>query len=111
MTFSNTQEVFVSSSLIVHVAAFCAALLANITASAEEPNSDAIACAKREALLMMLVEAHGAAPNFATDKLAAENLSILQARSACDNGHVSDAVVFYDRLIAALTTSLRQQND
>jgi hypothetical protein len=67
-------------------------------------------CAQREVLLMVLVEAHGAFPNAASDKLAAESVGLIQARIACDNGKAREAVVFYDRLIAELTTALAQRD-
>lgn len=77
-----------------------------VAISAEETNSGSDVCAQREALLLTLVEAHGAAPNFASDKLAAESLALAQTRSACDNGHAKDAAALYDRLIDELTVSL-----
>jgi hypothetical protein len=84
-------------------------LLGNNSAiSAEEAGASSIVCAEREVLLMVLVEAHGASPNAASDKLAAEGVVLTQARTACANGHASDATVLYDRLIAELATSLAQ---
>jgi hypothetical protein len=82
-------------------------LCSSVTAiSAEQANTGSNVCAEREALLMILVEAHGAAPNFASDKLAAESVALAQTRSACDNGHAKDAAALYDRLIDELTVSL-----
>jgi hypothetical protein len=78
--------------------------------ASDEASSSSIACAEREALLMTLVEAHGSAPNAASSKLGAESVSLVQARTACDNGHGPDAMALYDRLIAELATSLAQQN-
>ena len=85
--------------------------LAGVTAaiSAEDMSASSIVCAERQSLLMVLVEAHGAGPNAASDKLAAEGVALRQAQTACDNGHGNDAAAFYDRLIAELTTSLAQQ--
>jgi hypothetical protein len=92
----------------VYVAGIAVALLCSSVAaiSAEETNSGSDVCAQREALPLTLVEAHGAAPNFASDKLAAESLALAQTRSACDNGHAKDAAALYDRLIDELTVSL-----
>lgn len=94
-----------------YVVGLAALLLANSVAiAAEETSSGSTACAEREALLMTLVEAHGAAPNFATDKLETEGVALMQMRTACDNGHAKDATAFYDQLIAELTASIAQPN-
>jgi hypothetical protein len=90
-----------------YIVAISATLLANVAVSAEVPSSRSIVCAQREALLMTLVEAYSAAPNFVTE-LAPKNLLILQARGSCDNGHITDAVALYDRLIAELNASLKE---
>ena len=58
----------------------------NAASAAEHAGASSMVCAEREVLLMVLVEAHGAAPNAATDKLAAESLGLIQARTACSNG-------------------------
>ena len=56
---------------------------------------------------MMLVEAHGAAPNFALDKLSDEAITLGQMNTACYNGRANEALAFYDRLNAELTASLK----
>jgi hypothetical protein len=78
----------------------------------QAPNASAssMVCAEREVLLMVLVEAHGAFPNAAFDKLAAEGLGLMQARITCEYGEAREAIVFYDRLIADLTTALAQKD-
>ena len=89
------------------LAALTATVLGNNGAiSGEEAGASSIVCAEREVLLMVLVEAHGPPPNAASDKLAAEGVALMRARTACDNGHTSDATALYDRLIADLRTSL-----
>jgi hypothetical protein len=70
----------------------------NGAAAAEDADAGSIVCAKREMMIMMLVEAHGAFPNAASDILSAESMALMLARSACENGHVRDSIVFYDRL-------------
>ena len=93
------------------VAGLGIALLAgNAAISGEQPSSSSMACAERETLLMMLIEAHGAVPNPASDRLAMESVSLHRMRTACDNGGADDAVALYDRLIAALTMSAAQKN-
>ena len=81
----------------------------NRSAVAEDAGASSIVCAEREVLLMILVEAHGAFPNAASETLAVEGSALMLARSACENGHVRDAIVFYDRLIEKLTASLTQK--
>ena len=79
----------------------------------QAPNARAssMVCAEREVLLMVLVEAHGAAPNAAIDMLAAESMGLLQARTACNNGRAPEAIAFYDRLIGDLTAALPQKDN
>jgi hypothetical protein len=89
------------------LAGLAIAFLGNIGAAvAEDADAGSIVCAKREMLIMMLVEAHGASPNLASEILATERLALFEARTACDNRRSGDATVVYDRLIAELTTSL-----
>jgi len=89
-----------------------AVMLATVNAaiSAAGTGSSSAACAAREVLLMALVEAHGAAPNIASEKLAAEGAAIMQARAACDDGRVNDAVALYDRFIGELTTAMARRS-
>ena len=92
------------------LAGLAIALLASDRAAvAEDADASSIVCAKREVLLMILVEAHGASPNVASEILAAERLALFEVRTACDNGRSGDAMVVYDRLIEKLTTSLTQK--
>ena len=83
----------------------------NAASAAEHAGAGSIVCAEREVLLMVLVEAHGAAPNVATDKLAAESMGLIQARTACNNGRAPEAIAFYDRLIGDLTASLPHKDN
>jgi hypothetical protein len=83
----------------------------NAANAAEHAGAGSIVCAEREVLLMVLVEAHGAAPNAAIDKLAAESLGLIQARTACSNGKAPEAIAFYDRLIGDLTAALPQKDN
>src|SRR5262245_33684702 len=65
--------------------------------SAGQRAAGADICAEREILLETLVEAHS---NAGAAKLAQESIPIMQARAACNNGRIDEAVVVYDRLIA-----------
>lgn len=86
------------------------ALVNSAAVGAEEWTEDKIACAEQEALLNILVEAHGAAPSVATEKLASEAVSLTQMRTACDYGPAREAAALYDPLIADLTASLHRKN-
>jgi hypothetical protein len=69
---------------------------------AEQGTLDKYICAEREVLLETLVEAHGDMPNAGSPELAERDILIVQARAACRDGRVNDALLVYDRLIAKL---------
>jgi len=69
----------------------------------EEDNATYLACAQREALLEMLVEAQGSGASEAVDKLSAGAVTLQQMSTACYNGRAKEALAFYDNLIAELT--------
>jgi hypothetical protein len=77
------------------------ALLLTIDAahSVEQSAAGKALCAERETLLMTIVEAHGEAPNAASAKLAETSSLVLQARTACHDGRLDEAVALYDRII------------
>ncbi len=77
----------------------------------EQSASSSAVCAERELLLAVLVEAHGAVPNAASAKLTQASVAILQARAACDDGRISDAVALYDRLIAELESVVTHRGE
>jgi hypothetical protein len=77
----------------------------------EQSASSSAVCAERELLLATLVEAHGPVPNAASTKLTQASAAILQARIACDDGRVSDAVALYDRLIAELESVVTHRGE
>jgi len=62
-------------------------------------------CAEREVLVMVLVEAHGAFPS------VADSATLIEARTACANGHVRHATRLYERLVTNLRTSLAQDGE
>jgi hypothetical protein len=74
--------------------------------SVEQSVSGNALCAERETLLQTIVEAHGQAPNAATAKLTETSSLMLQARTACDEGRVEEAVALYDRIIAEIGLTL-----
>ena len=69
---------------------------------AEQGTSDQYICAEREVLVETLLGAHGEMPNAGSPELAERNVLIVQARAACHDGRVNDALLVYDRLIAKL---------
>jgi len=77
----------------------------------EQGSSGSAACAERELLLATLVEAHGEVPNAASVKLTKASGTIMQARAACDDGRVNEAVALYDRLIAELESVVTHQGE
>ena len=77
----------------------------------EDVGLNSSVCSEREVLVMVLVEAHGAFPNTASDILSAENAALIQARDDCDSGNVRDAIMVYDRVITELQFSLTQEDD
>jgi hypothetical protein len=83
----------------------------NAAIAGEDADASPIVCAEREVVLMVLVEAHGAFPNTASDILAIENVALMQARDDCDGGNIRDAIVVYDRVITELQYSLTQEDD
>ena len=77
-------------------------LTADAAKPAEQGTSDKYICAEREVLLETLVEAHGEMPNAGSPELAERDILVVQARAACRDGRVNDALLVYDRLIARL---------
>ena len=69
---------------------------------AEQGISDQYICAEREVLLQTLLEAQGETPKVGSPELDERSILIVQARAACRDGRVNDALLVYDRLIAKL---------
>ena len=67
---------------------------------AEQGTSDF--CAEREILLQTLLEAQGETPEAGSPELDERSILIVQARAACRDGRVDDALATYDRLIGKL---------
>ena len=75
------------------------------TVAAKDVSTNTIVCAEREVLVMVLVEAHGAFPS------VADSATLIEARTACANGHVRHATRLYERLVTNLRTSLAQDGE
>jgi hypothetical protein len=95
------------------IAALLLTILAPIPSAncVEQGASSTTICAERELLLATLVEAHGEIPNAAAAKLTEASAAIMQARAACDDGRVTDAVALYDRLIAELESVVAHRGE
>jgi hypothetical protein len=52
-------------------------------------------CAAREAIVVTRMDSH---------RMASANITLWQARKACDSGRVGEAVMLYDRLIGELSS-------
>ena len=66
------------------------------TATAGEPASIPVVCANRDLQLVTLVEAHGQGNSVAPQMVADAFFVVMQARVACSEGRVRDAVALYD---------------
>ena len=79
--------------------------LAGITVSLLEASAIAQAtsgpslCAARDVQVVILIEDHGTANDVAPERLAKAVLSQLDARAACSEGRVTEAIARYDEII------------
>jgi hypothetical protein len=83
-------------------AACLAFILLTAAKPAEQGTSDQYVCAEREILLQTLLEARGETPKAGSPELDERSILIVQARAACRDGRVDDALATYDRLIGKL---------
>jgi hypothetical protein len=91
-----------------HIVATVAALVIGLsaaeglrTARADgSPVSFAAICAQKEIQVITLIEDHGAAADLASDTLGDAGVTMLRARMACYDGHVSEAVALYDQILS-----------
>ena len=79
-------------------------------ASCDEGVASTVICAERETLLEVLVEANSDGPHAASALSAELSVSVVEARAACRDGRVDDAVALYDRVIAGLYSTANQRN-
>jgi hypothetical protein len=71
-------------------------------ANCDEGVASTVICAERETLLGVLVEANSDGPHVAPTLSVELSTWIVQARAACHDGRVDEAVALYDRVIAGL---------
>jgi hypothetical protein len=83
--------------------AFCviAAMVAHGNALAEGAATQlARECAVKEVAVITVIEDHGAADDLPVNRLAEAGQTMMDARSACYQGRVSEALAMYDRILA-----------
>ena len=82
-----------------------AAMTLGATMSNAQTSRNTTICAEREITLEMLIESDGAAPSASSTVLNNNAASLMEARGACDNGHITAAVGLYDRIIAEVSAA------
>jgi hypothetical protein len=69
-------------------------------------------CSAKDVLVITLIEDHGAAADLPAQRLADAHLAMLDARTACTEGRVSDALAIYNSILdlgpVALVRAQRQ---
>jgi hypothetical protein len=91
-----------------HIVATVAALVIGLsaaegwrTARADGSSvSFAAICAQKEVQAITLIEDHAAADDLAPDTLSETGATMLRARLACYDGHVSEAVALYEQILS-----------
>lgn len=88
-----------------------ASLTIAIGAMAQAPVGPfAEACALKEVTVITLIEDHGAAQDVPADRLGEAGITMLNARGACYEGRVSEAIALYESILAlGPVASLREQ--
>lgn len=67
-------------------------------------------CSVKDVKVLTLIEEHGIAQDLPADRLAKAGLAMLDARTACYDGRVNDALALYDSVLAlGPVASLRPQ--
>jgi hypothetical protein len=88
------------------VAGFC--LVTAGTTVAESATGVSPICAAADLRLITLIEAHGEAQDVAAEILAQAFFTVMEARKACNQGHVELAIKLYESVPLPAVTSLRR---
>lgn len=88
------------SSYACIVSLVLASAIMSAATAASQTTPFAPVCAEREVRVITLIEDHGEAQDIAAEKLAVAGQAFLQARTACYEGRVSDALALYDGILA-----------
>jgi uncharacterized protein YjiS (DUF1127 family) len=96
---------------IVAFRLFAAASICLVTAGTTVAESATIVspiCAAADLRLITLIEAHGEAQDVAAEILAQAFFTVMEARKACNQGHVEPAIELYASVPLPAVTSLRR---
>jgi hypothetical protein len=66
-------------------------------------------CAARDLQVIVLIEDHGIANDIASERLAKAGFVQMEARLACSEGRVTEAVALYDGIIGSLGPMLSRR--
>jgi len=83
--------------------AFCLGACLAATASAAADRQSwvfTLECSTRDAKVNALIEEHGAAQLLPSETLGKAGLTMLEARTACYDGRIADALALYDSVLA-----------
>jgi hypothetical protein len=89
--------------------AACLGAATTVATAAEPKGSFSLACASRDLQVVMLIEAHGQAQTVTPQKLADAFFTVMQARVACGEGRVREAIALYDGIALAPVYSQARQ--
>jgi hypothetical protein len=81
------------------LAAFILAIYPNVSNCAEAVVKFDRQCAHKDIAAMILIEDHGNIGELPPDELAKAWQTLLDARTACSEGHVSDAIELYQTVL------------
>jgi Domain of unknown function (DUF1127) len=108
------NEQILSRASLLSIVAFrlCAAasicLVTAGTTVAESATVVSPICAAADLRLITLIEAHGEAQDVAAEILAQAFFTVMEARKACNQGHVELAIKLYESVPLPAVTSLRR---
>ena len=86
-----------------------AAVAIGSAAATEPPLPTLGACAARDLKLVSLIEHHGDQQTLAPDRLAHAYFTMMEARNACRDGRIAEALRIYDAITLSPALSSRTQ--
>jgi uncharacterized protein YjiS (DUF1127 family) len=99
-------QILSRASLLSIAASIC--LATGGTTVAESATVVSPICAAADLRLITLIEAHGEAQDVAAEILAQAFFTVMEARKACNQGHVEPAIKLYESVPLPAVTSLRR---
>jgi hypothetical protein len=93
------RSVAMKKVVVVGTLAFsaCALFLASVSATAQ--GQFARECSQKDIAVITLIEAHGEAGDVPAERLRNATLTMLDARSACSQGRVGEAIALYQGIL------------